>query len=119
MCWAAERDLNTAHAVNMLTYTYANICVEGTDTQTHTGAHTHCRAKPINTLPQHKSYSEQSWNRRAYVDNHTWKLDEQERHLYILATTSDNISKWCWVIYPKHIYKHKNNNINTVFICQQ
>lgn len=60
MCWAAERDSDTVHAVNMLTYTYANICVEvQTHTQTHASAQTHCRAKPINTLPQHRSYSEQ------------------------------------------------------------
>lgn len=70
MCRAAERASDTAHAVNMLTYTYANICV---DVQAHTGAHTHCGAKPINTLPQHRSFSEQWWNRRAYVDNHTCK----------------------------------------------
>ena len=58
-----------------------------THTQTHTSAHTHRGAKPINTLPLQRSYSEQSWNRRAYVDNHTCKLDEQERHL-----NSGNIS---------------------------
>lgn len=78
MCRAAERDSDTAHAVNMLTFTYANICAE---VRTHTGACAHRGAKPINTLPQHRSDSEQQWSRRAYVDNHTCKLDEQERRL--------------------------------------
>lgn len=72
---------DTTHAVNMLTYTYTNIRAEvQTCTQTHTSAHTHCGAKPINTLPPHRSFLEQWWSRRAYVDNHTCKLDEQERH---------------------------------------
>lgn len=70
MCWAIEKGSDTAHAVNMLTYTYANICAE---LQTHTDARTHCRAKPINTLPLHRSYLEQQRNRRAYVDNQTCK----------------------------------------------
>lgn len=82
MCRATERGSDTAHTVSVLTYTYANICEEEQKrTHTHTNARTHCRAKPINTLPQHRSYTKQSWNRRAYVDNHTCKLDEQERHL--------------------------------------
>lgn len=48
MCWAAVRDSDTAHAVNMLTYTYTNIRAE---TLTHTGAHTHT-AGPSQLTPR-------------------------------------------------------------------
>lgn len=69
MCWAAEKDSDTAHAVNMLTYTYAIICVAvQTCTQTHTSAHTHT-AGPGQLTPCHSTDHIQS---SSGTGGHMW-----------------------------------------------